>query len=154
MIKMQPNLNFSSNEPFNRVERPRANSLTKCCRSFAVLKLTVLPQMWLRRCRLGQGLRRHSESRSLHLLKRKLKCWFLISMFTSWRNYINIDVIYRVLCIIMFSLRGEIMSTEAICRAMGTVLEIDNGTAGTHQSNIRTTMLMALHLCLSNVIIA
>ena len=54
-----------------------------------------------------------------------------------------------VLCIIMFSLRREIMSTDTICGAMGTVLKIDNGTAGTHQSNIRTTMPMALHLCLS-----
>ena len=34
-------------------------------------------------------------------------------------------------------------------RNMGTVLKIDNGTAGTHQSNIRTTMPMALHDCLS-----
>ena len=41
------------------------------------------------------------------------------------------------------------MSTDTICGAMGTVLKIDNGTAGTHQSNIRTTMPMALHLCLS-----
>ena len=50
---------------------------------------------------------------------------------------------------IMFSLQREIMSTDTICGAMGTVLKIDNGTAGTHQSNIRTTMPMALHLCLS-----